>query len=448
MSGLTAGIRLAHFGKRVAILERHDRVGGLNSYYTMDGHDLDVGLHAITNFESKPGTTQAMRRILRQLRLKPEDFEFYPQKKSLITFPSASIEFTNEFGYMEQQVAEKFPGQADNFRNLVEKIKTSDLLSLTSSEGNARDVLATIITEPLLIEMLLAPLMFYGNSREHDMEFRQFAILFSSIFIEGIGRPKNGIRPLLNLLVDRFTDCGGELLLESGVKEIKTENGKAVGLSLLDGREFECDNVLSTVGRLETVALCRETATDGDEPAVGKISIMESTNILDRPISEIGMEHSITFYNKQDQLTFKSPDEPVDISSGVICIPDNFDLPERSDTRVLRITNLANCEYWLSINPMKNLPAKREWHAKTLDAIADQTTDISEKIAFTDIFTPRTIERYTGHINGAVYGTPDKVWNGKTPVPNIYLSGTDQGFLGIIGSMMSGISVTNGYLLK
>ena len=32
MSGLAAGIRLAHFGKRVCIFERHKAVGGLNSF--------------------------------------------------------------------------------------------------------------------------------------------------------------------------------------------------------------------------------------------------------------------------------------------------------------------------------------------------------------------------------------------------------------------------------
>ena len=33
MSGLAAGIRLAHFDQRVCILERHSAIGGLNSFY-------------------------------------------------------------------------------------------------------------------------------------------------------------------------------------------------------------------------------------------------------------------------------------------------------------------------------------------------------------------------------------------------------------------------------
>ena len=50
MSGLAAGIRLAHFGKKVCIFERHNATGGLNSFYSFSGRKYDVGLHAMTNY--------------------------------------------------------------------------------------------------------------------------------------------------------------------------------------------------------------------------------------------------------------------------------------------------------------------------------------------------------------------------------------------------------------
>ena len=53
MSGLAAGIRLAHYDQKVCILERHYTIGGLNSFYRMNGRDYDVGLHAVTNFTPK-----------------------------------------------------------------------------------------------------------------------------------------------------------------------------------------------------------------------------------------------------------------------------------------------------------------------------------------------------------------------------------------------------------
>ena len=53
MSGLAAGIRLAHYDQRVCILERHYTIGGLNSFYRLRGRDYDVGLHALTNVTPK-----------------------------------------------------------------------------------------------------------------------------------------------------------------------------------------------------------------------------------------------------------------------------------------------------------------------------------------------------------------------------------------------------------
>ena len=46
MAGLASGIRLALAGKESIILERHNASGGLNSFYSIDGHKYDVGLHA------------------------------------------------------------------------------------------------------------------------------------------------------------------------------------------------------------------------------------------------------------------------------------------------------------------------------------------------------------------------------------------------------------------
>lgn len=65
-----------------------------------------------------------------------------------------------------------------------------------------------------------------------------------------------------------------------------------------------------------------------------------------------------------------------------------------------------------------------------------------------DMFTPRTVEKYTGHLNGAIYGAPNKIKDGHTHLENLYLAGTDQGFLGIVGAMLSGISMANLHVLQ
>ena len=69
--------------------------------------------------------------------------------------------------------------------------------------------------------------------------------------------------------------------------------------------------------------------------------------------------------------------------------------------------------------------------------------DFRDTIVDTDMFTPKTIRRYTWHDGGTVYGAAKKRLDGATPVENLYLCGTDQGYVGIIGAMMSGITMAN-----
>ena len=70
-----------------------------------------------------------------------------------------------------------------------------------------------------------------------------------------------------------------------------------------------------------------------------------------------------------------------------------------------------------------------------------------ERIAF-DMFTPTTVERYTWRKRGAIYGSAKKYRTGVTPISNLFLCGTDQGFLGIVGSMLSGIALANAPALR
>ena len=56
--------------------------------------------------------------------------------------------------------------------------------------------------------------------------------------------------------------------------------------------------------------------------------------------------------------------------------------------------------------------------------------------------------RYTWHQNGAVYGAPRKQLDGATHVQNLFVCGTDQGFVGIVGAIVSGISIANQHCLR
>ena len=294
MSGLAAGIRLAYYDQRVCILERHYTIGGLNSFYRLRGRDYDVGLHAVTNFTPKGEKKGPLARLLRQLRFKWEDFSLSPQVGSAIAFPGVRLRFNNDFECLTSQIAEHFPGQVDNLRRLVAKIVDYDDLGEASFAMSAREVVEETITDPLLVEMLFCPLMWYGNAREHDMDWGQFCIMFRSIFLEGLARPFAGVRLILKQLVRKFRELGGELKLRHGVDHFATDNGHVTGVVLDDGTQIEGRNVLSSAGWFETMRMCdlpnpsppATTMANGRGP--GKLSFVESMSVLNCQPAELG----------------------------------------------------------------------------------------------------------------------------------------------------------------
>ena len=455
MSGLAAGIRLAHYDQRVCILERHYTIGGLNSFYRLRGRDYDVGLHAVTNFATKGTKKGPLPRILKQLRFRWEDFPFSPQVGSRVAFPGVDLRFSNDFQFFVSEVERAFPEQKDNFQTLLDRIVDYDDLDQETFEVSARGVLSETLTDPLLVEMLLCPTMWYGNAREHDMDFGQFSIIFRSIFMEGLGRPLAGVRLILRNLVRRFRQLGGELRLRAGVQSIRVEDGRAVGIVLDDGRELSSQRIVSSAGWAETMRMCDDSKQSSPNASSGRLSFTESMSVLDRKPADIGCSDTIVFFNDSKRFDWSRPEQSLcDVRTGVICSPNNYIYEDSSDVArllpdgLVRITALADPSEWTQLDDDTYKLEKLRWYDRMVASAVRFVPDFRRHVIDTDFYTPKTIHRFTWHDNGAVYGSPKKHLNGKTHLSNLFVCGTDQGFVGIVGAIFSGISIANQHCLQ
>lgn len=476
MSGLAAGIRLAHFGKSVCIFERHNAVGGLNGFYSIAGRKYDVGLHAMTNFV-RPGVKGTpLTKLLRQLRIDRDEFALCEQRQSRVAFGprgEVSLRFTNDFAIFEQEIAAQFPAEIDGFRRLVAVIKAFADVSLDAQPVSGRAIVREHIRNPLLEEMLFCPLMYYGSATEHDMEFGQFVIMFKALFLEGFARPYEGVRRILRVLLEKYRAAGGERRMKCGVQRLAQRAGLNV-LTLDTGEEITATHVISSIGSAETERLMGGTRSPESEsvaqgiPASAELgppnpanaphlTFIETITVLNRQPAEFGWgSDTIVFFNDSDRFDYAQPAAAVDPRSGVICIPNNFDFG--SDTKLpeglVRVTCLANYQHWAALPEQAYRAEKQRWFGEVqqsarrfLPTLA-APADYEAATVATDMFTPRTITKFTGHLQGAIYGAPIKNRQGRTALPNVYLCGTDQGFLGIVGAMLSGISMANYHILQ
>ena len=225
------------------------------------------------------------------------------------------------------------------------------------------------------------------------------------------------------------------------------DGDRLTAIELDDGRRVRARRVLSSAGAVETLRLCDPplTAPLGVQP--GEISFVETIFCLDCLPSELGHHRTIVFYNDAPRFRYARPAEPVDLDSGIICSPNNFQYDRPLPEGRLRITALADPEFWLTAPEPEYREQKQRWCERLVEAALRHVPDFRSHVVDVDMFTPRTITRFTGHVNGCVYGAPNKIRDGRTPLENLFLCGTDQGFLGIIGAMLSGITIANLHVL-
>jgi phytoene dehydrogenase-like protein len=193
------------------------------------------------------------------------------------------------------------------------------------------------------------------------------------------------------VLVKKYRDNGGELRLKCGVKSIQVDNGRAMSI-LLDNHEMlTADRIISSAGYVETMRLLSDHDPARVNHDVGQLSFVEFIMILDKEPSKMGYDTTITFFNNSDRFHYRKPDDLVDISSGVICCPNNFHFENPLPEAMLRVTNMANFDHWNKLGQEEYKIQKAAWLETTLKEVVKFVPDFRESIVYTDIFTPKTM---------------------------------------------------------
>lgn len=455
-SGLAAAARLSHFGVKVCLLEAHSRLGGLNSWHHVLGKEISSGLHALTNYNGG-GMAGPLGKLCKQLRIKPQSLNLKPQRRSSIRFPDVELAFSNDTELIRQQIAEKFPQQIDAFDRFRTRIRNTDEGEITSSQTSAQDIMSEYIADPRLRDMLFCPVMFYGNPggvgdgqdktrQAADMEWLLFCIVWKCIFESGFAHPAEGMRPLWELLAGRITQNGGEIRLGCRVTKLDRIGHTVTGATLADGTEVTADLFFSSAGGEETRRLLAPESERTPLP-IGEISIVEGIRILDSNAAALGLTDATVFYSLVDKFDYKRPEGLTCPTNGVVCAPGNY---EGCNDNILKVSLLASYPDWHALT--------QEEYEREKQNTGNAMTGMLEKLGldlageksrmgrfdfFDDLFTPLTLERYALHREGALYGSTVKSRSGKTECSNLFLMGTDQGFHGIVGAMLSGVAMGN-----
>src|SRR3989441_9882636 len=103
------------------------------------------------------------------------------------------------------------------------------------------------------------------------MEFGQFVVMFKSIFCEGLARPREGVRRIINVLRRKVREVGGTVRMRCGVKALHVEDGHVRSVELDNGGALTAHTILSSAGHRETLRLCHDGDPEPPPPPAGRL---------------------------------------------------------------------------------------------------------------------------------------------------------------------------------
>jgi all-trans-retinol 13,14-reductase len=233
LGGLTAGARLAKEGKKVLIVEQHDRPGGCATTFKRKGFTFEVGLHEMDGLS---GVDMKMK-IFRELGvfdnvefLRVPEFYHFVNKNVELTIPhdpqEAAEVLTNAFPNEKEGIEAYF----DQIINVKKKIKAGGQENMTIGE-----FLDTIIKDEDLKLALLGNLGYFHDD-PYSLSLIYYSLAQNRYYGGGGNFIKGGSQKLSDYLAKYISENGGEVKLNHIATSILTEGDKALGIKYLSLR--------------------------------------------------------------------------------------------------------------------------------------------------------------------------------------------------------------------
>lgn len=451
-SGLACALRLALSGSKVVLLEKHTKVGGLNSYYARpmekNGEkirlELDAGLHALTNFSFAEKKSSTLNKLFRSLRINRADLELNEQNFSWIKWGDKKLVFTNNIRDLTQSIAEEYPAETIGWEKFLSFISNyNEFDPQQPSYISARLELKKIFKNEDFITHILFPVLTYGSPWEDDMDFNLFVCIFRSMFLEGLCRPKGGIRAWWNTVLKNCEHYQVQMLMGESVNHIKTMDSGHIRVTT-SKQEIVCSSVFSSMGLIETQTLLQEPNSFLDQAS--RLGFIELMIVFDGDLSNIVELPTLNFCSKDKENYYHATHKTVNTAMAIYCIPSRYQGEQKNCEGMVRMTCITNPQIWFDYSPEDYKAQKKIVMDQMLEQMYQEFPMLRDKkILLTDIFTPKTIHKYTWHHQGSLYGANLKVKDGQSTVDNVYYIGADQGYPGITGSMLSGVTMANIY---
>jgi phytoene dehydrogenase-like protein len=441
IAGLATGVYAQKNGYNSQIHEMHSQPGGLMTAWKRKGYTIDGCIHWLTGSNVKSNYYRAWRELGILQRdsqiVNPEVFSIFESSDG------KKVYFYTNIDRLERHLIEIGPADSRLIHELCQAARkmTGYNPPLRDPDNFFSSAVNTIKSLPRMASMLPA-LMKFGRmsigeyARQYqtqairemliemwmeDMSAGALVFVMAYLHDQNAGYPIGGSLPMAHGIEKKYLELGGQIHYNSQVEKILVEDGRAVGIRLVDGSEIRADYVISAAdghatifdmleGKFVDEKIRKIYDTYKPFPAILLVGLG-----VNRKFDEIPAAHGgISF-------PFK---EPIQIGPTTANHLDtmiyNFDPTLAPEGKTLLTAILPTTyTYWkeLSAEPEQYKAEKERIGLEVIQRLEERFAGISAQVEMADVATPMTFERYTGNWQGSFEGflpTPGAMTN---PIP-------------------------------
>lgn len=480
--GLTAAVALARAGMRVLVLEQHYLPGGWMHSFTLEGHRFSPGVHYIGNLQPGGG----LRRLYETFEL-TGDLEFCemnPDAFDHILIGDERIDQPKGLNAYKARLKARFPHEAAGIdRYFTEIVEVNEEVCRVEKHLSFPDVLTLPLRAPRLMRWGLRPLASLLNATIRDPLLRGFLSaqcgnhglppsrvslpLHASMtrhYFDGAFYPRGGAKRIPAAYIKALRRRGGRLRTSAGVRRIRVERGRAVGVELDSGEKIDAGRVVCnadpavTYGRLlEREHCAREVRRLRKlDYSVATVSLFCG---VEMDLRRLGLDSGNywSFRHADVESIYARCEEalPGDAIEVLFLTVTSLKDPGHGPrgTHTVEMFTFVPYEPWARWSKTETGSRsaaydalKRDLADKMLAAAEQVIPRLRENLTFLSVGSPLTNDFYCRTHRGGIYGTaktPFQVgpfsFNPRGPVEHLYLCGASTLSHGIAGATLSGL---------
>jgi all-trans-retinol 13,14-reductase len=468
MGGLTSSVILAKHGYKVLVLEKNHQIGGALQVFSRDKCVFDTGVHYLGGLDKGENLYRLFKYldIYDGLKLRSLDRDAY----DVIRFEDGTT-YKHGQGYSNfaSELIRSFPDEADAIMQFCAKLQEVcecfPLYNIKEQATNsyfenpevlaigAWDYVCSITNNDRLRNVFLGSGPLYAGDMKSTPLYVVALILNS--YIKGSYRLVDGGAQITKQLVKQLRENGGSILKHKEVVSANyTEEGVLVSVNCSDGTCYEAENFISNIHPALTIDIFGKNKF---RPAYrDRIQKLENT-VSNFMVYLSFHEDTFPYFNHNfydyytdevwDTVNYDVANWP---QAMYVCTPASSKSEKYAESIcVMCYMSMDEVRQWENTfntiaNPEERGEEYRKFKAEkeelVIQRLESKFPEIRKAIRNVYSSSPLTYKDYIGTPDGSLYGIMkdyrnpvSKIVNTKTRIPNLYLTGQNIVFHGILG---------------